>query len=394
MRVPATGGTLRARAIAGSYVVILAWDTLDGKKPARADLLGFAIERTELNVADHVVERYWLRGIKRFRDKDKGLPPGTPVSTADHPIQTFQWGDYTARAATKYRYRIVPLYGKPKQIQSGDADAVTVEVITEPVGSPETADQIRHDVFFNRGVIGSQAYAREFDNAAPDPDNPGSRQMKWLSRGLYEAMVRFIALAKDGFKLRGAFYEFHYQPVVNAFAAAVEGGRGREDRVRRRELVQGRQSHGDRPGGPQGARRRDSPDCDRGHPPQQVHGAHEGRRAALRVDRLDEHLCRRHLRPFQRGPRRVGQGRRPEIPRLLGPARQEPDPDQAPRAKPSGVADAAGPDAEEQHRAVIQCPRRQGREHDAAVVRGSDERGEGRSCASRWPSTSTRCSRR
>ena len=224
MRAPANGGTLRVRAIAGSYVVVLAWDTLNGEKPGRTDLLGFAVERSELDAGDNLVEKYWLRGIKRFRDKDKGLPPGTPVSTADHPIQSFQWGDYTARAATKYRYRIVPVYGAPKQIQLADADAVTVEVITEPVGSPETADQVRHDVFFNRGVIGSQAYAREFGNAAPDPDNPTSPEMKWLSRGLYEALMRFIGLAKDGFKLRGAFYEFHYQPVVNAFAAAVEAG--------------------------------------------------------------------------------------------------------------------------------------------------------------------------
>ncbi len=224
MRVPANSGTLRVRAISGSYVVVLAWDTLDGKQPARADLLGFAIERSELDVVDNVVEKYWLRGIKRFRDKDKGLPPGTPVPTADHPIQAFQWGDYTVHAATKYRYRIVPVYGTPKQIQLGDADAVTVEVITEPLGSPESTDQIRHDVFFNRGVIGSQAYAREFGNAAPDPDNPGSREMVWLSRGLYEALMRFIGLAKDGFKLRAAFYEFHYQPVANACAAAIEAG--------------------------------------------------------------------------------------------------------------------------------------------------------------------------
>jgi phosphatidylserine/phosphatidylglycerophosphate/cardiolipin synthase-like enzyme len=224
MRVPASAGALRARAISGSYVVILAWDTIDGKPPTRTDFLGFAIERSELDVADRVVEKYWLRGIKRFRDKDKGLPPGTPVSTADHPIQTFQWGDYTVHAATKYRYRIVPVYGTPKQIQLGDADAVTVEVITEPVGSPESAGQTRHDVFFNRGVIGSQAYAREFGNAAPDPDRPASREMKWLSRGLYEALMRFIGLAGDGFGLRAAFYEFHYQPVANACAAAIQAG--------------------------------------------------------------------------------------------------------------------------------------------------------------------------
>ena len=64
-----------------------------------------------------------------------------------------------------------------------------------------------------------------FGNAAPDPDNPESEEMKWLSRGLFEALIGFIGLAEDHrFALRAAFYEFHYQPVANAFAKAVEAG--------------------------------------------------------------------------------------------------------------------------------------------------------------------------
>ena len=63
---------LKAAAYAGTYVVVLAWDTLDGKKPARNDLLGYAIERAEFDLAGNEVERYWMRGIKRFKDKDKG----------------------------------------------------------------------------------------------------------------------------------------------------------------------------------------------------------------------------------------------------------------------------------------------------------------------------------
>ena len=72
--------------------------------------------------------------------------------------------------------------------------------------------------------------------------------MKWLSRGLFEALVRFIGLAGDGMGLRAALYEFHYQPVANAFAKAIEAGRRREDRVRRGERLQGRQrgDHQDR----------------------------------------------------------------------------------------------------------------------------------------------------
>jgi len=227
MRATGIGTELKAAAYAGTYVVVLAWDTLNGKAPARNDLLGYAIERTELDLAGHEVERYWMRGIKRFKDKDKGLPPGTPVSTAEHPIQGFLWADYTARAGTRYLFRIVPLYGTVKNPKLDDAAAVTLDVtaetdVDEPLDSAD--DSVRHDVFFNRGVIGSQAYAREFGNREPDAENPRSKEMKWLSRGLFEALVRFIALAGDGMGLRAALYEFHYQPIANAFVKAIESG--------------------------------------------------------------------------------------------------------------------------------------------------------------------------
>jgi len=39
-----------------------------------------------VDMAGNEVERYWMRGIKRFKERGKGLPPGTPVSTAEHPI--------------------------------------------------------------------------------------------------------------------------------------------------------------------------------------------------------------------------------------------------------------------------------------------------------------------
>jgi len=227
MRATAKGTELKAAAYAGTYVIALAWDTLNGRPPARKDLLGYAIERTELDVAGMEVERYWLRGIKRFKSKDKGLPPGTPVPTAEHPIQSFCWADYTAQAGTRYRFRIVPVYGKVKYPKLDEAAAVTLDVTTENEGDqpPEpTATGVRHDVFFNRGVIGSQAYAREFGNRVPDADDPQSPEMKWLSRGLFEALVRFIGLARDGMGLRAALYEFHYLPVANAFVKAIEAG--------------------------------------------------------------------------------------------------------------------------------------------------------------------------
>jgi phosphatidylserine/phosphatidylglycerophosphate/cardiolipin synthase-like enzyme len=227
MRATVQGTELKAAAYAGTYVVVLAWDTLNGKAPARADLLGYAIERAEFDTSGNEVERYWLRGIKRFKDKDKGLPAGTPVSTAEHPIQGFQWADYTAKAGTHYQFRIVPLFGTVKNPKLDDAAAVTLDVHAESEGDlplAGAADSIRHDVFFNRGVIGSQAYAREFGNRDPHADNPRAEEMVWLSRGLFEALVRFISLAGDGMGLRAAFYEFRYQPVANALVKAIEAG--------------------------------------------------------------------------------------------------------------------------------------------------------------------------
>ncbi|MCL4698735.1 MAG: hypothetical protein KJ023_17045 [Burkholderiaceae bacterium] len=227
MRPTKENAVLKVRAIAGTHVVVLAWDFQNAVRTARlVDLLGFAIERSEYDRDGRRVETYWLRGIKRFKHKDPGLPPGTPVSSAEHPIQTFQWGDYTAKAGRRYRYRIVPVHGQPKNLRLDVAAALALFVRTEPdeAGSPSST-KTRHDIHFNRGVIGSQAYARTFGNAVPDTTAPGSPEMVWLSHGLYEGLMRFIGRAADQrFALRAAVYEFHYPPVVNAFAAALEAG--------------------------------------------------------------------------------------------------------------------------------------------------------------------------
>lgn len=74
MRKHGASPVLRARAIAGTYVVVLAWDFQPGQEQKRNGLMGFAIERAELKNGQ-IIERYWMRSIKRFREKDRGLPP-------------------------------------------------------------------------------------------------------------------------------------------------------------------------------------------------------------------------------------------------------------------------------------------------------------------------------
>jgi phosphatidylserine/phosphatidylglycerophosphate/cardiolipin synthase-like enzyme len=228
MRNRAEGDVLAVRAIGGLHVVTVAWDFLQEQAAQREGLLGFAIERSELRQGA-VIERYFLRGIKRFRFKDEGIAPGTPVPTSEHPIQSFQWGDYTAKPGRVYRYKVVPVYGRPKRIELDAASATVVEITTEAEqGPPGGSRRTAHDIYFNRGVAGSQAYARKFGKSKPDESDPGSAQMKWLSRGLFEGLTGFIGRAAGpdaaDFKLRAMFYEFRCLPVGKAFGAARRAG--------------------------------------------------------------------------------------------------------------------------------------------------------------------------
>jgi len=92
MRKKAMNGAIAWTAIAGSYVVLLGINLADA---SRTDALGFAIER----IGHTEDERYWLKGFRTFEETDPRLPPGCLVSTLEHPIQAFLWGDFTAKPA-------------------------------------------------------------------------------------------------------------------------------------------------------------------------------------------------------------------------------------------------------------------------------------------------------
>ena len=171
---------ISVHAVAGSYVVMLCMDaTAKGVK----GLLGFAIHRT-----DHTEnEAYWLKGFLTFEETDEGRDAGEPANILENPVQDFQWGDYTAKPGHKYTYKIVPVYGKPKNLIEGNAVKVSVKTESEEDGI--------NDIYFNRGVAGSQAYVRKFGNKNPE-DVPDRAAYVWLSRGLEEALLAFIEQGK------------------------------------------------------------------------------------------------------------------------------------------------------------------------------------------------------
>jgi hypothetical protein len=112
MRCRQESNGISVHAISGTWVVILGFNATEC---ARQKLLGFALHRT-----DHTEdEAYWLKGFKTFEQTEPNPPPGSLFSTLEHPLQTFQWGDYTAKPDHEYTYKVVPLYGKPKNIKMG-----------------------------------------------------------------------------------------------------------------------------------------------------------------------------------------------------------------------------------------------------------------------------------
>ena len=205
MRAYNKTGPLSVHAIAGAYVILLG---IDMDEAASAGVLGFAIERIEHGRGD---ARAWLHALKVFADVpvQEGL-----VSTEHHPIQGFFWGDFTTRYGHQYTYRIVAMRGEPGSLRP--AETVEVRIATEK------EDQGQHAVYFNRGVAGSQAYVRKFGNRRP-AQVPNREAFRWLSRGLFRAMLDFIHKANGpDWGLRIAAYELQQGAVLNALRKAAE----------------------------------------------------------------------------------------------------------------------------------------------------------------------------
>jgi phosphatidylserine/phosphatidylglycerophosphate/cardiolipin synthase-like enzyme len=188
---------------------------------AKKGLLGFAVERFDPQ-AD---ERYPIPGFKVFRSVIPQPTRDTRPSTWDHPIQSFVWDDFTAKPGHIYEYFFYPIKGKPKKLERSKVP-IQIRVQTEPLYS-----SLEHDIFFNRGVASSQAYACKFGNSKPDELPPARRKeaLQWLSRDLDDAILRFIRRVKKGDALLCCFYEFRYAPVVEELKKAI--GRGVDVRI-------------------------------------------------------------------------------------------------------------------------------------------------------------------
>lgn len=196
--------------VAGTSAILF---SIDMEEEATKGLLGFYIHKLNLDTG----KDYDVMSIKHF----KGAKPGEDgrYSTKFHPWQSFLWEDFYVQERANYEYHFRAVSGKPGALIYSDPVTVSVTV-------PTWADG-KHEVYFNRGVAGSQAYAREFGNERPDSmsEEKKEKALKWLSRGLKEALLGFIGKAKsDKWGLRCCFYEFVYPEVLEALKLADEAG--------------------------------------------------------------------------------------------------------------------------------------------------------------------------
>ncbi len=219
MRKRSSKNGVSVQAISGTEVVLLG---LNATEAARKNLLGFSIDRL-----DH-------KAGKSINLSD----------SADKPIQCFLWGDYIADPGVQYTYTVTPVYRKSGKNTPGTP--VTVKIRTED------PDDGTHAIYFNRGVAGSQGFSKKFgdhrrwyltQHSEPGTDHSPPRRARakefikpddipasegayaWLSRGLEEAMLGFLAKASNkDYAIRASVYEFTHIPVITAFVEALERG--------------------------------------------------------------------------------------------------------------------------------------------------------------------------
>jgi hypothetical protein len=221
---PTTKRGFEARVISGTHSILVAINCPD---EARKGLLGFAFEREKVG-ADGGAK--FLRSQKVFKsvvpDPKNAHSPDDPNKpqpfyTDKFPVQSFLWGDYAASPGTRYRFRILPMYGKPGALSTDPKDEIKLDITTEKEWDADAT----HGIWFNRGAIASQKFAEEFGNQPPkNIEDPKDPTVAWLSRGLLEACLAYINETKPDDALRVAAYEFTYPPILDALKALIDKG--------------------------------------------------------------------------------------------------------------------------------------------------------------------------
>jgi phosphatidylserine/phosphatidylglycerophosphate/cardiolipin synthase-like enzyme len=206
--------------VAKSYIsptlVLLAFDWAAGAN--RQDFLGFAIKRSPgFRQGSQQAADSWLPNRIDF---DGPASDGSDKPSVSAPIQKFLWWDAridTADRGTSFDYRITPVVGSPGHLQLLEAEAGTL-----PVRVP-ALEQDGVGTYFNRAVMSSQAFARQFPRLETLHDFRSS--FAWLANGLESAVPDFLKRAgHDDHQVVGAIYHFNDDVwLIPAFSGFKKG---------------------------------------------------------------------------------------------------------------------------------------------------------------------------
>src|SRR5215467_3843264 len=205
-RRPIAGG--RGAGYTSPTLVLLAMDWPAGKQ--FSDFLGFAILRSPgFNAGE--TEGY-LRNKIGF---DPPTPDSQPLPSNLAPFQKFLWWDAGIKDSDPgktFKYTITPVRGTGPNDLVLQHDAETTISVTLP--------QVEQDgiaTWFNRAVVSSQAFSREF----PDPQSKIPELMDWLANGLEDAFAQILSGAKE---IDGAIYHLTDKrwvvPALEGFASS------------------------------------------------------------------------------------------------------------------------------------------------------------------------------
>lgn len=212
MRFKNEDSDLKLYAVAGTQTVLLSFNI--DKTLLRSNFLGFSVERRDSN--NHL---YYLNGTKHFKSLENNNDEEIRNISL---VQTFYWQDYTVDPGETYTYTVKPMFGTALNHVPEFQNSITVKT--------EKLHDGCHSVYFNYGVTGSQAYAKnkEYGNR-PVLSLTGIAQehaLAFLGRDLWsEGLLKFVKQAKNNnFKIYGAFYEFQYPGFLTVLKAASDRG--------------------------------------------------------------------------------------------------------------------------------------------------------------------------
>ncbi|HET9374198.1 MAG TPA: hypothetical protein VFO40_04460, partial [Chthoniobacterales bacterium] len=185
-------GPVSARAYTSPTLVLLAMDWPDGAD--FPDFLGFAILRSP---GFHPGEKdgYLLNKIG-FAAPDKNSQ-SLPSNLS--PIQKFLWWDSAINpedGGKTFNYTVTPVRGTGPSDLTLEHEAETTVVVAVP-----NVERDNISTWFNRAVVSSQAFSREFQRPLPEKDIDNA--MKWLANGLENAFAAILGGAKN---IEGAIY--------------------------------------------------------------------------------------------------------------------------------------------------------------------------------------------